>query len=107
MSNTHISLDSHNMRIYHVCQYESCSCLWERYMITVVPLLTLIAALGSGLMAGLFFAFSSFIMAALAKLPAEQGIAAMNSINVTILNATFGLVFFGTTLLCLGLAVTS
>ncbi|PSH66293.1 MULTISPECIES: DUF1772 domain-containing protein [Phyllobacterium] len=76
-------------------------------MIALIPLFTLIAAVGSGLMAGLFFAFSSFIMTALAKLPPEQGIAAMNSINVTILNATFGLAFFGTALLCLGLGVVS
>ena len=76
-------------------------------MIALMPLLTLIAALGSGLMAGLFFAFSSFIMTALAKLPPEQGIAAMNSINVTILNATFGLAFFGTALLCVGLGIAS
>ncbi len=76
-------------------------------MIAFIPLFTLIAAVGSGLMAGLFFAFSSFIMTALAKLPPEQGIAAMNSINVTILNATFGLAFFGTALLCLGLGVVS
>ena len=76
-------------------------------MIALMPLLTLIAALGSGLMAGLFFAFSSFIMTALAKLPPEQGIAAMNSINVTILNTTFGLAFFGTAVLCLGLGIAS
>jgi uncharacterized membrane protein len=76
-------------------------------MIALVPLLTLIAALGSGLMAGLFFAFSSFIMTALVKLPPEHGIAAMNSINVTILNATFGLTFFGTAVLCLGLGIVS
>ncbi|PSH62559.1 hypothetical protein CU102_25210 [Phyllobacterium brassicacearum] len=76
-------------------------------MIALVPLLTLLAALGSGLMAGLFFAFSSFVMAALAKLPPEQGISAMNSINVTILNATFGLAFFGTAVLCLALGVIS
>ena len=74
-------------------------------MIALIPLLTLIAALGSGLMAGLFFAFSSFIMTALAKLSPEQGIATMNSINVTILNATFGLAFFGTAVLCLGLGI--
>jgi uncharacterized membrane protein len=72
---------------------------------TLLPLLTLIAALGSGLMAGLFFAFSSFIMTALAKLPPEQGIATMNSINTTILNATFGIAFFGTALLSLGLGI--
>ncbi|MDR6632460.1 putative membrane protein [Phyllobacterium sp. 1468] len=76
-------------------------------MIALMPFLTLIAALGTGLMAGLFFAFSSFIMTALAKLPPEQGIAAMNSINVTILNATFSLAFFGTAVLCLGLGIAS
>ncbi|MBZ9655644.1 anthrone oxygenase family protein [Phyllobacterium lublinensis] len=76
-------------------------------MIALIPLLTLVAALGTGLMAGLFFAFSSFIMAALARLPAEQGIAAMNSINVTILNATFGLAFFGTAALCVVLGIVS
>ena len=75
-------------------------------MIALLPLLTLAAAIGSGLMAGLFFTFSSFAMTALSKLPPEQGIAAMNSINVTILNATFGIAFFGTAALCLGLGVT-
>ncbi|SDP08604.1 Uncharacterized membrane protein [Phyllobacterium sp. YR620] len=74
-------------------------------MIALIPILTLLAALGSGLMAGLFFAFSSFVMAALARLPADQGIAAMNSINVTILNLSFGVAFFGTAILCLGLGV--
>ncbi|ATU91902.1 DUF1772 domain-containing protein [Phyllobacterium zundukense] len=76
-------------------------------MIALIPLLTLVAALGSGLIAGLFFAFSRFVMTALAKLPPEQGIAAMNSINVTILNATFGLAFFGTAVLGLGLGIVS
>ena len=74
-------------------------------MIALLPVLTLLAALGCGLMAGLFFAFSSFVMAALARLPAEQGMAAMNSINVTILNASFSLAFFGSAILCLVLCV--
>lgn len=76
-------------------------------MIMLLPIFTMLAALGSGIMAGLFFAFSSFIMTAFSKLPPEQGIAAMNSINVTILNATFGLAFFGTALLCIALGVFS
>ncbi|MDQ0998829.1 putative membrane protein [Phyllobacterium ifriqiyense] len=74
-------------------------------MIMLLPVLTMLAALGSGIMAGLFFAFSSFIMTAFSKLPPEQGIAAMNSINVTILNATFGMAFFGTALLCIVLGI--
>jgi uncharacterized membrane protein len=44
--------------------------------------LTMITALGCGLSAGALFAFSSFVMPALARLPASQGIAAMQTINV-------------------------
>ena len=33
------------------------------------------AAIGSGLVAGIFFAFSSFVMAALGRLPSDHGIA--------------------------------
>ncbi|WP_245864203.1 DUF1772 domain-containing protein [Paenibacillus donghaensis] len=47
-------------------------------------------------MAGLFFAFSVFVMTALDRLPPPQGMAAMNSINAAILNPVFGLVFAGT-----------
>jgi uncharacterized membrane protein len=43
--------------------------------------LTLITALGCGLAAGVFYAFSTFVMKALARLPAAQGFAAMQSIS--------------------------
>ena len=59
------------------------------------------AAVGSGLVAGIFFAFSSFVMAALGRLPSDHGIAAMNAINVTVINPGFFLAFFGTAALCL------
>jgi uncharacterized membrane protein len=42
---------------------------------------TLATALGCGLVAGVFFAFSSFVMPALKRLPPAHGIAAMQSIN--------------------------
>ena len=58
--------------------------------------LTLAAALGAGLVAGIFFAFSSFVMTALGRLAPEGGIAAMQSINVVVLNPVFFFVFFGT-----------
>jgi uncharacterized membrane protein len=74
-------------------------------MFSWLLILTLLAALGSGIMAGLFFAFSAFIMQALAKCPAPVGIAAMQSIDKTILNPVFFSVFFGTALLSLVLAV--
>ncbi|WP_054022945.1 DUF1772 domain-containing protein [Bacillus sp. FJAT-28004] len=72
-----------------------------------IIVLTFFSALGSGLMAGLFFAFSTFMMTALSRLPAAQSIAAMQSINVVILNPLFGLVFSGTALASILLAITS
>lgn len=50
-------------------------------------------------MAGLFFSFSTFILKALEEIETEQGVAAMISINKSILNPLFGVVFFGTALL--------
>lgn len=56
--------------------------------------------LGCGLMAGLFFAFSVAVMKALANLPSAEGIAAMQSINVAIINPWFLSVFLGTAAGC-------
>jgi len=58
--------------------------------------LTFVAALGAGLISGLFFAFSAFVMAALGRLAPAGGIAAMQSINVAVLNPMFFGAFFGT-----------
>ncbi|MDR0267799.1 anthrone oxygenase family protein [Paenibacillus sp.] len=69
--------------------------------------LTYASALGSGLTAGIFFAFSTFVITALARLPAEQGIAAMQSINVTVLNPLFMFVFMGTAFACVFLGIVS
>lgn len=63
--------------------------------------LTLITALGCGLMAGAFFVFSTFIMRALARLPPPQGIAAMQSINLVAITPLFMAVLFGTAAACL------
>ncbi len=62
------------------------------------------AVLGAGLVAGIFFAFSTFVMRALGQLPQNQGIAAMQAINVTVLNPWFFLAFFGTGAVCLAVA---
>ncbi len=61
--------------------------------------------LGAALVAGIFFAFSTFVMTALSRLLPEQGIAAMQSINVAILNPWFFAVFFGTALGSIALAL--
>lgn len=68
-------------------------------------ILEILAIVGAGLTAGIFFAFSTFVMAALGRIPPEQGIAAMNSINVTVINPWFFTVFFGTPFVCAVLAV--
>jgi uncharacterized membrane protein len=58
--------------------------------------LTAVTALGCGLNAGVFFAFSSFVMKALARLQPAQGIAAMQSINAVAVNPAFMTALFGT-----------
>jgi uncharacterized membrane protein len=73
-------------------------------MLTVNHLLfalKLFSALGCGLMAGVFFAFSSFVMKALARLQPAQGIATMQSINITVINPLFMAVFLGTAIACI------
>ncbi|MDP1749032.1 MAG: DUF1772 domain-containing protein [Reyranella sp.] len=72
-----------------------------------ILVLAFIAAIGCGLVGGIFFAFSSFVMAALGRLPPHDGIAAMNAINVTVINPVFLTAFLGTGLVCLVLAAGS
>jgi uncharacterized membrane protein len=57
--------------------------------------------------AGVFFAFSTFVMSALARLQPKEGITAMQSINITAINPLFMLAIFGTAGVCLLLAVSS
>ena len=57
---------------------------------------TFLAALGSGLVAGAFFAFSAFVLGALARLPPPSGIAAMQSVIIAIRSPLFLAAFFGT-----------
>jgi uncharacterized membrane protein len=79
-------------------------------MATVDPLLfalKLFTALGCGLIAGVFFAFSTFVMSALARRPSAEGIAAMQSINITVINPWFMTAFLGTAVACLLLVVSS
>jgi uncharacterized membrane protein len=67
--------------------------------------LTVIAALGCGLVAGVFFAFSTFVMKALRELPPARGIAAMQAINVAAIPSPFFLTGLGTAVGCVALAV--
>lgn len=67
----------------------------------------LFAALGCGLIAGIFFAFSSFIMSALSRLEPPQGIVAMQAINITVINPWFMGAFMGTAIACLFFTISS
>lgn len=62
-------------------------------------------AIGCGLVAGLYFAFSGFIMQALGRVDLRGGISAMNAINKVILGSLFMPLFFGTTFASAVLAI--
>ena len=70
-----------------------------------LAVLTVVAALGCGLNAGVFFAFSSFVMKALARLQPAQGIAAMQSINLVAVTPAFMTALFGTATAAVAVAV--
>jgi uncharacterized membrane protein len=65
-------------------------------LLTTAPLW--FSAVGCGLLAGVYFAFSAFVMTSLARIAPAAGIAAMNAINVDIVKSLFMPVFMGTTL---------
>jgi uncharacterized membrane protein len=69
--------------------------------------LTLVTALGAGVVAGVFFAFSTFVMRALSRLPSPVGVAAMQSINIEAPTRWFMAAFVGTAAGCVALAVNS
>ncbi len=73
--------------------------------IELISTVVVSTTLGAALVAGIFFAFSTFIMTALSRLLPEQGIAAMQSINMAVLNPWFFAVFFGTALGSIALAL--
>ena len=63
-------------------------------------MLTFVAALGCGVAAGVFFAFSAFVMKGLDRLPAERAVGAMQGINAAAPAPAFMVVLFGTGLAC-------
>jgi uncharacterized membrane protein len=67
--------------------------------------LTVAAVVGCGLMAGIFFTFSTVVMPSLAQRTPAEGHATMQTMNVVIVNPLFLLVFLGTAAASLGLVV--
>jgi len=57
--------------------------------------LTLLTALGAGVIGGVFYAFSTFVMRALRRRPAAEAVAAMQAINVAVITPAFLGLFLG------------
>lgn len=70
-----------------------------------IDILSVVVALGASLIGGTFLAFSNFVMPGIARQPPPSGIATMNAINVTVLNAGFLGAFMGTAILGLALVL--
>jgi uncharacterized membrane protein len=79
----------------------------DRMPSKLIPAIGLLTLVGSGLMAGMFFAYSNSVMPALARMPGPQGIAAFNNVNVVIYNPLFLTIFMGTAVLALLLAIAA
>ncbi|MFI0541011.1 DUF1772 domain-containing protein [Streptomyces sp. WSLK1-3] len=69
--------------------------------------LVVLGVLGTGLVAGVFCAFSTFVMRGLAELPPAQGVAAMNAINVSAVRPPFMAVLVGSAVLSAVIAVVT
>ncbi len=74
-------------------------------MESLLTALTWISALGAALIAGVFFGFSTFVMAALGRRPPAEGVAAMQEINVVVVRSGFIAVFFATAVASAALAL--
>lgn len=76
-------------------------------MHTALRSLTIITAVGSGLIGGVFYAFSTFAMKGIRALPPRDGIAAMQSINVAAPQRPLVIPMVGTTMLSIVVIVWS
>eukprot|EP00756_Hemistasia_phaeocysticola_P010249 Hpha_TRINITY_DN15001_c0_g1::TRINITY_DN15001_c0_g1_i5::g.124134::m.124134 len=68
-------------------------------------MLMLCATVGSGMLCGLYYIFSTCVMPALDQQSAHSAIETMNAINVIIVNPSFMVIFMGTPIVCLALLV--
>ncbi|POH72721.1 anthrone oxygenase family protein [Arthrobacter glacialis] len=62
---------------------------------TLQSALTIAAALGAGIAAGVYLAFPALVMPALRIVPARTAVAAMQQINISAMRGPFMVVFFG------------
>jgi uncharacterized membrane protein len=68
-------------------------------------ILIVASAMGAATTGGVFFAFSTFVMKALKRLPDSEGVAAMQSINRAAPSPLFMFALFGTAASAVGLGV--
>lgn len=74
-------------------------------MDTAWSVLTIATAVGAALVAGVLFAFSGFVMRALAELDPAAGVAAMQAINRRAVTPPFMTALFGTAVGCIAVTV--
>ena len=70
-------------------------------------LLTVACAVGAGVVAGVFFAFSTFVMQGLRRVPATTGLTAMQGINLAAPTPLFMAALMGTGLGCAALTLVA
>ena len=76
-------------------------------MSPLATILTVVVAVGAGAVGGVFFAYSTFTMSALARLAPAEGAAAMQSINREAPRAPLMALMFGTAAAGVALAVVA
>ncbi len=70
-------------------------------------ILTIVALVGAGLNGGVFYAFSTFVMRALERLPARNAVAAMQAINIEAPRPGFMVAFMGTAVVSIALGISA
>ncbi len=76
-------------------------------MNNLTTMIVIASITGAGLVTGLLFAFSNFVLKALADLPDDKGMFAMQRINERIINPVFLIFFLGTPVLCAIVAINA
>ena len=74
-------------------------------MDSLINALLWFSAISIGLMAGVYYSFSAFVMRSLDAIEAPAGMQAMQSINRIIVKSSFLPIFFGSTIACAALVV--
>jgi len=72
-----------------------------------IDVLAIAGALGAGLNAGVFYAFSTFVMQALGRLPANNAVEAMQAINIEAPRPGFMVAFMVTAVISVVLALSA